>query len=89
MAFDKSNIFGQIKSNLKLILIGIAVIAFLSFSFIVAIGLIVALIIAVPILRFWRSYQLNKKAGKSNKNRDIGDFIDADYGIIESKNREK
>ena len=89
MAFNKNVLFAQIKSNFKFIFAGIAAIAFLSFGFIIAIGLITVLIIAIPIFRFWNSYKANKRNRNSKNGHDIDDFIDVDYEIIESKNKEK
>ncbi|MDA0781497.1 MAG: hypothetical protein PQ612_03880 [Rickettsiales bacterium] len=91
MAFSqkKAIIIEQIKSNLKFVLVGVAVLAFLTFGFIVAIGVITLLIIAIPILRVWNTYKMNKARNNSDKSRDIDDFIDVDYEIIEHTKKRK
>jgi uncharacterized oligopeptide transporter (OPT) family protein len=90
MAFSQktNSVINQIKSNLKFILIGVAVIALLTFGFLVAIGIIAAFIIIIPIARFWQSYKMKQKGGK-NKSHDIDDFIDVDYEIIEQNEKRK
>lgn len=78
----------QIKSNLKFVLVGVVIIALLAFGFVVAVTLLIVLIIAIPILRFWTIYKLKNKT-KHTQKTDTVDFIDVEYEIIESKKDRK